>query len=71
MSTVTVASILVVIFLVIFIIIGWSKGFLRIILTALSLIATMVIAAFLLTPVSEYLAEHIYDYYCGKDDDLE
>ena len=20
---------------------------------------------------SEYLAEHIYDYYCGQDDDLE
>lgn len=58
MSTVLIVTILVIIFLVIFIIIGWCRGFLRMILAMLSLLATLVIAAFLLTPVSTFLSEH-------------
>ena len=58
MSTPMIVTIAVIVFLIVFVIIGWSKGFLRVILTTLSLVATMVVAAFLLTPVSNFLANN-------------
>ena len=58
MTTATIVTIIVIAFLIFFIILGWCKGFLRMILSMLSLLVTLVIAAFLLTPVSEYLAKN-------------
>ena len=55
---VKVLTVIVIIFLIFFLIKGWRKGFFRILLTTMSLIVTIVAAAALVTPVTQYLQEN-------------
>lgn len=54
----TVLTAIVIIFLLYFFIRGFKNGFFKIILTTMSLIVTIVLAAALVTPVSKYLQEN-------------
>lgn len=56
--TALLATVVVVAVLITFFIIGWKKGFLKVILKAVSLLVTLIIAAFLLQPATDFLAEN-------------
>ncbi len=54
----SVLTVIVIIFLLYFLIRGFKNGFFKIVLTTMSLIVTIVLAAALVTPVSKYLQEN-------------
>ena len=53
-----IATVIVVVYLIIFFAFGWKKGFFRMILTTLSLVVTLIISAFLLNPVTNWVIEN-------------
>ena len=55
MSVSLIATIIVIAFLVVFVCIGFYKGFLRIILTTFSLVITLILAGALVQPVADYV----------------
>lgn len=58
MLTSTIVTVIIVIYLIVFLAMGWRRGFFRMILTTMSLIVTLVVSAFLVSPVTEWLIEN-------------